>query len=666
MSRWVACLSRFLLSLIMVAAIGWSQELPGKHIFPVHSDVPPPLGAAQTEGSVQSITYHYGPVMTGTVNIYLIWYGNWGGTTGANGTAVLQNLVSSLGGSPYFNITTTYYNPNGIALSNSVHFAGAIFDNYSQGAHLDDDAVNSIVGLAISSGQFPLDTNGVYFVLTSADVHEITGFCTQYCGWHNFATMSGANIKYAFVGNANQCLSACAEQTISSPNGDLGIDGMASTMAHELAEAVTDPNLNAWYDASGEEMADKCAWTFGTAYRTSNHSLANVNLGGLDYLLQQLWVNTSAGYCAMSYSRPGATLTMISPANGTPGSTVPVTLTGAGFPANSLVKVSGTGITVINPVVVSSTEITAEFVIAGNAAPGSYSVSVSTPSGNTLAQTFTVNSLTPSLTSLSPASGAPGTSVPVTLTGSNLVVPITLTISGSGVTATQVTVVSGTQIAANFNIALGATLGPRNVSVATANGTSGLVTFTVVQPAPTLLSINPSSTAAGTSILAILSGTNFVAPASLNIAGSGVTASGVTVSSGTQLSATLNVAANATAGGHNITVSTPGGTTGPVVFTVTGAVGGGSSAPALTSISPAAARRGATVQVTINGMNLSPNPVVVVSGDGVKVGQVSPVGAGGKVLSAILTIAANATQSTRTISVKTAAGTSNTLPFTIQ
>jgi len=32
---------------------------------------------------------------------------------------------------------------------------------------------------------------------------------------------------------------------------------------HEQIEAATDPLLNAWYDASGQEIGDKCAWNFG-------------------------------------------------------------------------------------------------------------------------------------------------------------------------------------------------------------------------------------------------------------------------------------------------------------------------------------------------------------------------------------------------------------------
>ena len=33
---------------------------------------------------------------------------------------------------------------------------------------------------------FPVDDDGIYFVLTSADVAEVGGFCSSYCGWHTF------------------------------------------------------------------------------------------------------------------------------------------------------------------------------------------------------------------------------------------------------------------------------------------------------------------------------------------------------------------------------------------------------------------------------------------------------------------------------------------------
>ena len=87
----------------------------------------------------------------------------------------------------------------------------------------------------------------------------------------------------------------------TAPNGNAGADGMASNISHELEEAATDPDLNAWYDRRGYENADKCAWTFGTTYTTSNGATANMKLGTRDFLIQRNWVNASGGYCDVRY-----------------------------------------------------------------------------------------------------------------------------------------------------------------------------------------------------------------------------------------------------------------------------------------------------------------------------------------------------------------------------
>lgn len=241
------------------------------------------------------IAPHGGPVMT-SVNIYYIWYGSWANNSA---TGILTDLAFSLGDSLYWNINTTYYDPAGHHVGSSARFAGATTDSYSRGTSLADSDVAGVVSDAITSGRLPKDAAGVYFVLSSADVTESSGFCTKYCGWHTSTTVGGANIKYAWVGNAeSQCPSACMAQT-KGPNGNAGADGMASVIAHELEEAATDPNLDAWYDSTGEENADKCAWTFGSTHTTASGALANINLGR-EYLIQQNWVNAGGGFCAMS------------------------------------------------------------------------------------------------------------------------------------------------------------------------------------------------------------------------------------------------------------------------------------------------------------------------------------------------------------------------------
>jgi len=63
---------------------------------------------------------------------------------------------------------------------------------------------------------------------------------------------------------------------------------------HELAEAITGPELNAWYDASGNEIGDICAWT----------GMGDVNLNGSTFAVQPLRSNATNS-CVLA-SRPPA------------------------------------------------------------------------------------------------------------------------------------------------------------------------------------------------------------------------------------------------------------------------------------------------------------------------------------------------------------------------
>lgn len=285
-------------------ALAQPVELGGPPQIIIHKTNPhmesgnPPAGSTGT--ITPAITYHGGPVM-GMPTVYLIWYGNWNQSNGSDtpaGQAIVTDFLHGLSGSPYYVTNVSYSGVSGI-----FSVGGAYTDSYSQGSNLSDRKVAAVVSNAINSGKLPKDNNGIYFVLTSSDVAETSGFCSRYCGWHTYGTLSGTNIKYSFVGNSNRCLNACSIQT-NSPNGNAGVDGMVSVIAHELEETNTDPNLNAWYDANGAEDADKCAWTFGqTLLQTSTGAFYNMTLATLSgtrpFLIQrELDVNS---LCYVNY-----------------------------------------------------------------------------------------------------------------------------------------------------------------------------------------------------------------------------------------------------------------------------------------------------------------------------------------------------------------------------
>ncbi len=56
--------------------------------------------------------------------------------------------------------------------------------------------------------------------------------------------------RFGFIGSPLPCLNACAAQGASNvratPNYNAEADAMASIIAHEITETVTDPLINAW------------------------------------------------------------------------------------------------------------------------------------------------------------------------------------------------------------------------------------------------------------------------------------------------------------------------------------------------------------------------------------------------------------------------------------
>ena len=209
-------------------------------------------------------------------------------------------------------------------------------------------------------------------------------------------------------------------------------------------------------------------------------------------------VTTAAGTSGaqtftVSVPAPGApTLISLAPNQGIQGTTVAVTLTGTNFVVGATtVTIGGSGVAATNVTVGSRTSLTANFVLDPTAATGARTVTVTTAAGTSGAQAFTVNLPAPSaptLTSVTPNQGIQGTTVAVTLTGTNFVVgATTVTVAGGGVTVSNVAVTnlavsSGTSLTASFVLDPAAATGPRSVTVTTAAGTSGAQTFTINLP----------------------------------------------------------------------------------------------------------------------------------------------------------------------------------------
>ena len=315
-------------------------------------------------------------------------------------------------------------------------------------------------------------------------------------------------------------------------------------------------------------------------------------------------VTTSAGESNRLFfyvTSPNAPMiTRLSPANGNRGDTwLDVMVYGDRFTSGMTATVDNPGITVEWVDLYSGSAASVGLTIAANAAPGPVNLRLTSGAGTSAPATFTVNTPPPTFTSIAPASGFQGATVPVTLTGTNFFAGSTVATNNPGIAVGGVSVVSETQITASFAIAANANLGAANVTVTTLGGTTSAVSFTVAPPPPTLTSVSPASGAQAASVPLTLTGASFLTGATVATGNPGITVNNVSVTSSTQITATFTIAANAATGPANITVTTANGTSAPVTFAVT------PPPPGITNLLPTSGAVGSVVVINGTGFGAS-------------------------------------------------------------
>jgi hypothetical protein len=215
-----------------------------------------------------------------------------------------------------------------------------------------------------------------------------------------------------------------------------------------------------------------------------------------------------------------------------------------------------------------------------------------------LGHAWTVSVAPPRLNFVTPAAGLPGATVNVTLGGNNFASGATVQ-AGAGITASNVTVVNASQITATLAIAPNTAPGPRNITVGTTLGFSNALTFTVSAPpvapppvnpppppinpppppinpppppsgtAPTITSVTPASGKAGSTQGVKIMGANLTSGATVTVAGgAGITVTNVKLANPTEIDANFVIPAGAAVGPQTVTVTTPGGTSNSLTFTV--------------------------------------------------------------------------------------------------
>jgi len=165
----------------------------------------------------------------------------------------VQTFVSNFDKDLDYNLITQYSSTD--TISPTLVFAGDFVDSRATQSSFSDSKVKSYIASLFNSGLLTADVNtiyGVYFPSSMKITTQGGTSCSAFCGYHGHFAYNGKDIKYAVFPYTN--CRAC------SLPGKAVADVLTIVTSHEIREAVTDPDLNAWYDSAGYEADDKCAW----------------------------------------------------------------------------------------------------------------------------------------------------------------------------------------------------------------------------------------------------------------------------------------------------------------------------------------------------------------------------------------------------------------------
>ncbi|HET7209942.1 MAG TPA: hypothetical protein VFI95_25440 [Terriglobales bacterium] len=284
------------------------------HVYPRADHLKALGGIVNNNGGTPPLLYHGGPVML-TTTVYAIFWappqlqdGHATSLSAAYQT-VQTNMLKEYFGHSLATNNTQYYQGSTTKtyIKSSGKFGGSFVDTAAypgmdcvdntpeltnaNNCISDTDLQNEIKKVMTLKG-WTGGLNKMFLLFTSSDegqcINSANCSYAQYCAYHSsFVNGSGQTVIYGNepFGDTNVCQATGAP----SPNGNPAADAAATAASHELTEAITDPLGNAWFDSSGFEIGDECAYYYGfSGYLSGN---ANEMWDGHPFLLQTEYSN---------------------------------------------------------------------------------------------------------------------------------------------------------------------------------------------------------------------------------------------------------------------------------------------------------------------------------------------------------------------------------------
>jgi hypothetical protein len=247
--------------------------------------------SVRPHASSNNLIYNGGQVEYGTTTVYAIFWEPTGSVS-ANYNSLILRYFKDVGATGLYRNNTQYKDSSGRAASGAV-LGGSWVDtsSYPESPLLDSD-IQAEAARAQSVKGWKASIHNIFFVFTEQGQDLCFDSAGSQCASNTFCAYHSNNGSTLYAAMPYAASFSCNPG--SSPNND-DADQTINVTSHEQMEAATDPNGDAWLDSSGQEIGDKCAWTFGSL----NSKGGDVTWSGHSYIVQKEWDNKIGG-CALT------------------------------------------------------------------------------------------------------------------------------------------------------------------------------------------------------------------------------------------------------------------------------------------------------------------------------------------------------------------------------
>ncbi|HEY5329958.1 MAG TPA: Ig-like domain-containing protein [Acidobacteriaceae bacterium] len=396
---------------------------------------------------------------------------------------------------------------------------------------------------------------------------------------------------------------------------------------------------------------------------TANITVSNYAPAGQVSVTATTGGEVATGINVFNITQTQPELLAVVPSSGPQGwTTQNVTLTGdfTHFSTANSVANFGAGVTVNSVTASSATSLIANVTVQPTANLGYRNVTVITGTeGVSLTNAFRVTLGPAAISGLNPAIGAQNTTVNLVVTGSQThfngngaLGAITTASFGGGITVTNFSVTDASHANVTVSIPSSTPVGSYNVTLTTGGEVATILGgFSVGSGNGTISNVNPPTGHQGDTNLSVaLTGllTSWVNGTSVANFGAGITVNSLAVIDATHATASITISQTASISSRTITVTTNGQTA-----SIVGGFSVLAGLPSLVSTTPSSAQAGATANIVVNGAftSFTQGTSTVGFGSGVTVNTVTVNST--TMLTANITVAANASVGARNVNVTT-------------